>query len=161
MPDTPSSNLAPPRKVQGPALLIMGTRARYAVDSVDRIAQQWRDFPAMVGAIAGRVGGVSYGVCCAFDESGHFDYVCGVEVTRADDPPPGLRVVRIPARPYCIFRHEGHVSGIGATWRAIMNDYPPSPGYHAEDAASFERYAEDFDGRTGLGGVEIWIPIGA
>jgi AraC family transcriptional regulator len=29
------------------------------------------------------------------------------------------------------------------------------------NAPNFERYAEDFDPNTGMGGVEIWIPIEA
>jgi predicted transcriptional regulator YdeE len=29
------------------------------------------------------------------------------------------------------------------------------------DAPDFERYGEDFDAQTGLGGVEIWLPLSA
>jgi AraC family transcriptional regulator len=31
----------------------------------------------------------------------------------------------------------------------------------AADAPMFERYDETFDPRTGLGGVELWVPIKA
>ncbi len=33
--------------------------------------------------------------------------------------------------------------------------------HEAADAPDFERYGEEFDPRTGTGGVEIWIPIKA
>ena len=63
------------------------------------------------------------------------------------------------ASPYLVFPHRGHISGIPATWRAIMENWLPGSGSRMADAPNFERYAEDFDGNTGLGGVEIWIPI--
>jgi len=31
-------------------------------------------------------------------------------------------------------------------------------GCQAADGPAFERYDEQFDGRTGLGGLEIWVP---
>lgn len=31
----------------------------------------------------------------------------------------------------------------------------------AADAPLFERYGENFDGQSGMGGVELWIPIEA
>jgi AraC family transcriptional regulator len=34
-------------------------------------------------------------------------------------------------------------------------------GVTAADAPVFERYDEKFDPRTGLGGLEIWVPIAA
>ena len=40
-----------------------------------------------------------------------------------------------------------------------MGDWFPASGERIADAPNFELYAEDFDGRTGLGGVEIWVPI--
>jgi predicted transcriptional regulator YdeE len=48
---------------------------------------------------------------------------------------------------------------IGATCSAIWNQGLPDSGYQAADSPWFERYGEEFDGRTGLGGLEIWIPI--
>jgi AraC family transcriptional regulator len=100
-------------------------------------------------------------VCCDFDEAGHFDYVAGVAVSSLAGLPPELSGVRIPARSYLVFRHRGHVSGIHATWRAIMEHWLPASGRRLADAPNFERYAEDFDGRTGVGGVEIWVPVDA
>jgi AraC family transcriptional regulator len=32
-------------------------------------------------------------------------------------------------------------------------------GHEATDGPAFERYEERFDPGTGLGGVEIWVPI--
>ena len=41
----------------------------------------------------------------------------------------------------------------------IWSKWLPESGYEAADAPTFERYGEEFDGVTGLGGVEIWLPI--
>lgn len=48
---------------------------------------------------------------------------------------------------------------VGTTWKAIWNQALPDSGYKAADGPAFERYPEQFDGRTGFGGLEIWIPV--
>ncbi len=87
------------------------------------------------------------------------DYVCGVAVSSLAELPPELSGVRVPPHAYLAFQHRGHVSGIAGTWRAIMDGWLPASGVRMADAPCFERYAEDFDPNTGLGGMEIWIPI--
>jgi len=157
----PPVNLEEPRREAGAPLLIVGLRARYSLDTIAGIPMQWQRFDPYFDAIPARAGNETYGVCCDFDETGHYDYVCGIAVSRLMEVPPQLSTVRIPARDYLVFSHSGHVAGLPATWRAIMNDWLPASPYRIEDAPSFERYAEDLDGKTGLGGIEIWIPIQA
>jgi AraC family transcriptional regulator len=41
----------------------------------------------------------------------------------------------------------------------IWNLWFPSSGHELVDAPDFERYGEEFDPQTGLGGFEIWVPI--
>jgi AraC family transcriptional regulator len=161
MNETVETRLADPRHASGGALIIVGSRARYSLATIVGIPAQWQRFGPYIGAIPDRAGREAYGVCCEFDETGHYDYVCGVAVSRLPELPPELSMVRIPAREYLVFRHTAHVSSIPATWRAIMNDWLPASSYRVADAPSFERYAEDFDANTGLGGIEIWIPIEA
>ena len=38
----------------------------------------------------------------------------------------------------------------------LIGVYCTTQGY---DGPAFERYDERFDGRTGLGGLELWIPV--
>jgi AraC family transcriptional regulator len=159
MDETMKVELEEPRRESGGALLIVGLRARYTLETIAGIPAQWRRFGPYIDAIPARAGGRAYGVCCDFDDAGHYDYVCGVAVSRLAEVPPELSVVRIPARDYLVFRHVGHIASIPGTWRAIMNDWLPASSYRTEDAPSFECYAEDFDSHSGLGGVEIWIPI--
>jgi AraC family transcriptional regulator len=68
---------------------------------------------------------------------------------------------RIPAQHYAVFRHDAHVSAIGQTYSAIFNEWLPAHGRRAADGPTIERHREGFDPRTGLGGVDIWIPLEA
>jgi AraC family transcriptional regulator len=151
--------LEEPRRETGAALLIAGLRVRYSSETIAGIPMQWQRFAPLMGSVSGRVGGVAYGVCCDFEESGQFDYVSGVAVSSLSGLPSELSGVRIPPQRYLIFRHPGHVSGIHATWQAIMNHWLPESGLRMVNAPNFERYAEGFDANTGQGGVEIWVPI--
>jgi AraC family transcriptional regulator len=159
MSETSGVELHEPRREAGAALLVAGLRERCSNETVAGIPMQWHRFGPHMAAMPGRVGGKAYGVCRGFDDSGHFDYVCGVEVSSLSGLDPELSGVRIAPCEYLVFRHSGHVSGIHGTWQAIMSNWLPASGFRLADAPNFERYSEDFDGVRGTGEVEIWIPI--
>jgi AraC family transcriptional regulator len=102
---------------------------------------------------------VAYGVCCNSDGQGSFDYVSGVEVTSFSDLPAGFARLRIAARRYAVFAHQGHISTIRRTIGTIWGRWLPQSGLEVADAPDFERYGEDFDPQRGTGTVEIWVPI--
>ena len=81
------------------------------------------------------------------------------EVAKFSKTPKGLIELRVPAQNYAVFRHDEHVAKIGATYSAIWNQWLPDHNRIAADGASIERHRETFDPRTGLGGVDIWIPL--
>ncbi len=54
---------------------------------------------------------------------------------------------------------HGHVAKIGAAYAAIWNQWLPEHNRIAADGACIERHGDTFDPRTGLGGVDIWIPL--
>jgi AraC family transcriptional regulator len=93
------------------------------------------------------------------DASNSFDYLCGLEVSAVADVPGGCIALRVPASTYAVFVHSGHISTIQATFTAIWERGLVEAGVKAADAPVFERYDEGFDPRTGLGGLEIWVPI--
>lgn len=150
--------LAPPRVTRSGALLIVGIGERY-VRSNAGIPSQWDRFVPYLGTIPGQIGNVTYGVICNTDEAGSIDYICGVQVGEFPDQPKEFTRLRIPPQTYAVFEHRDHVSAINSTWQAIWNDGLSSAGHEATDGPAFERYDERFDGRTGLGGFEIWVPI--
>jgi AraC family transcriptional regulator len=159
----PSTNLtlAPPRILKSEALLVFGLGQRYQCESKAGIPYQWDRFLPHLGHIPGQVGNVAYGVICNSDEAGSIDYICGVQVTEFPSHPAEFTRLRIPAQTYLVFEHRDHISAIAGSWSAIWNQALPDLGYRAADAPAFERYGEEFDGRTGLGGLELWVPIQA
>ncbi len=159
MVETPSSNLQPPRLVDGKLLLIAGIGERYDCDSSAGIPSQWQRFLPHFGHVAGQVGRVAYGVCCNGDDTGNFDYIAGVEVTDFSGLPRDWSRVRVAPQRYAVFTHAGHIATIRGTWNSIWNEWMPTSGHERADAPDFERYGENFDPLTGHGGLEIWIPV--
>jgi AraC family transcriptional regulator len=104
---------------------------------------------------------VAYGVCCNADGAGNFDYIAGVEVSSFDQLPAELRRVRIPAQRYAVFTHRDHISTMRGTVYTIWNKWLPASGHDVADAPDFERYDERFDPLSGIGEVEIWLPLKA
>jgi AraC family transcriptional regulator len=152
-------DLAPPRfECLGP-LLVAGLSARYDGESSKAIPAQWQRFAPHVGNIPGQVGWTTYGVRHNCDDDGNFDYIAGVEVASFSRLPPELDRVRVPAHRYAVFSHPDHVSTIRRTIMTIWTRWRPASGLVIADAPDIERYREGFDPRTGLGGLELWIPI--
>jgi AraC family transcriptional regulator len=152
-------DLQPPRFEHSRALLVAGISERYNCANLAGIASQWQRFLPHFGHVPGQVGRVAYGVICNSDEAGNIDYLAGVEVSDFSRAGPDLARQRIPEQRYAIFRHRDHISSIRATMFTIFNKWLPESGHQVLDAPELERYGEEFDSRTGLGGLEIWIPI--
>ena len=93
------------------------------------------------------------------DDDCNFDYLAGVEVSGFSDLPAEFARLRIPAQRYAIFTHHEHVSTMHSVAMTIWTKWLPESGYEAVDAPYLEYYGEEFDGRTGMGGYQIWIPI--
>ena len=109
----------------------------------------------------GQVGHTAYGVIHNSDDNGHADYLTGVEVKDFAAVPAEFSRLQIPAQRYAVFTHKDHISAIRRTWFSIWNKGLPDAGLEATGGPEFERYDERFDGRSGTGEVEIWIPITA
>ncbi|MCC7633767.1 AraC family transcriptional regulator [Stenotrophomonas rhizophila] len=139
----------------GRALRIAGIGARHTPATVAGIPAQWQQLALARPAC----GGIRYGVCCHGDDSGGFDYIAGIEVGAAAPLPAGWQAVDIPARPYLVAWHDGHIAAIRSTWYWLLNVYLPGAGLSLADAPDMERYDARFDDTTGLGGVEIWLPL--
>ena len=159
MDSTRTDNLPAPRFETGTPLLVAGLGERYNHENGAGIPAQWHRFHQAVADIPGRIGKVAYGVCCNGDDAGNFDYIAGVEVSDFSELPREFAKVRIPEQRYAVFTHGDHISTIRRTVNTIWNHWLPASGLKAADAPSFERYDENFDPRTGDGGLEIWVPV--
>jgi AraC family transcriptional regulator len=148
-----------PRLVECDALLIFGLSRRCPSVGDPAIPSQWNSFLPYLGQIDGQIGSVAYGVIYNSDDSGNYEYICGVAVREFPAHPQEFTRLRIPPQRYAVFEHRDHVSAIANTWKAIWEHGLADAGVQALDGPGFERYDEHFDGRTGLGGLEIWVPV--
>jgi AraC family transcriptional regulator len=160
MTDSTSTAVDSPRIVRRDELLIFGLSQRYQRTNAG-IPSQWDRFLPHLGHIAHQADDETYGVICNTDESGSIDYICGVRVSEFPSHPAEFARLRIPAQSYAVFEHREHVSAVSATWQAIWNHGLSDAGFRASDSPAFERYGKSFDARTGLGGLELWVPIEA
>jgi AraC family transcriptional regulator len=159
MDDSMLTPLDPPRIVEQPGLLIAGLNERYDQTASAAIPSQWQRFMPHLDHVPGQIGHTAYGVVHNSDEAGHADYLTGVEVKDFANVPDEFSRLKIPPQRYAVFTHKDHISAIRRTWFSIWNKGLPDAGLQATGGPEFERYDERFDGRTGTGDVEIWIPV--
>jgi AraC family transcriptional regulator len=155
------TTVAPVRFERGDVLLIAGIGQRYTCETSAGIPAQWQRFLPHLGTIPEQVGRTAYGVRSNNDDEGGFDYICGFAVSGYSRVPSDWSRLRIAAQKYAVFSHREHISTIRSTWSTIWNKWFPESGHELVDAPEFERYGEEFDLHTGMGGLEIWVPIKA
>jgi len=152
--------IAQPRFETGTTMLIAGLGGHYTGDTKHEIPAMWERFGAQYfGRVPGQVGQVSYGVSYNFAPNVVFDYIAGVEVSSLAGLPNTLAQLRIAPQRYAVFAHDGHVSRLGESWMAIFGEWLPKSGHEFGGDPSYERYDAEFDPKTGLGGMEIWVSI--
>ncbi len=159
MNEIPAPATLEPRIVAGEAMLLVGLKRRYSDATSARIPAQWQAFQPHIGTIEKQIGTAAFGVMCNSDDEGNIDYFTAVEVGAFDDTAPELDALRLAPRTYAVFTHEGHVSEIRRTWKAIFGPWSQNTSRKLVDAPQFERYGENFDPQTGNGDMEIWIPV--
>lgn len=154
------SNLPQPRIETLDAFTIAGLGADFEPGKAAGIPALWQKFNDYFGHIPGQVDRTAYGLCTMNEGKPGFRYVAGARIHNADDLPAELEARHLPAQTWAMFRHEGHVNGIPATVDAAYRTWLPTSG---RKIGSFpdvlEFYGEDFDPETGVGRVEIWLPL--
>ena len=153
-----------PRFVDARAMIVAGFSERITTETWDKIDKLWWRFAPHIGRVPGQIGArVAYGVVT--DAGDGIEYLAGVEVSDVSGLPDGFTHVRLPAQRYAVFAHQGHVSKLKETMTAIFDTWLPQSGeQHARTAgapAFFERYGEEFNPQTGMGGIEVWVPLKA
>ncbi|HEY1709914.1 MAG TPA: AraC family transcriptional regulator [Rhizomicrobium sp.] len=147
------------RYEDGAEMLFVGLGQPIAFSATQAIAALWERFSQRYEEIEPKLDPCPWGVCTNLDDDGNFEYVCAVRVSRFAPLPKGLQKLTVAPRSYAVFVHSAHVSTIYQTYAAIWNNWLPESGRTVADAASLEAHLPAFDPRTGLGGVEIWVPL--
>jgi len=156
--DGPLIALDEPRLMSDGTRFIAGLGCRYTTDTTQGIPAQWQrlwlnhaaNLPTMRTA---------FGVFCNSDDEGSYEYIAGFDVPGFARLDPALSTLRLPARDYVVATHHGHISAIRRTWQTFVGHWLPRSGLQVADAPDFEKYSPDFDDTTGIGDVEIWLPL--
>lgn len=139
--------------------VIAGTDGSYDMGTRVAIPSQWANYAAMGYPTEQMVPSEYYGVCHNMQPDGRFGYLCGMQLRKGETVPQGLTTQRVPAGNYAKFRCPVHISQIHEEWHRVMAEWLPGSGYFLTDGPCVEYYGPDFDGNTGEGGFELWIPV--
>jgi AraC family transcriptional regulator len=138
---------------------VTGLARTQHLSKTEAIPAQWQDFMRMYESIEHKAEPIPLSVTTDLDAEGNFTYLTGIHVTKARDVPAGLVTQTVPEQTYAVFTHNSHVSEIGKTYAAIWDRWVPANGVVVSDGPWLEKHLPTFNPRTGLGGIEIWIPI--
>ncbi|MDR3525682.1 MAG: effector binding domain-containing protein [Rhizomicrobium sp.] len=148
--------------------IVLAGLSRRHIQSLDpevmygRISTQWREFAESAHVIPALPPRLGYGIGLAIDRGTKtMDYFCGFVVPSPERVPEGISCLALPLLRCAVFAHQGHVSRILFTLEAIFSSVLPREGLRpAVGGPSFiQRYGESFDPDTGLGGMDILIPV--
>ncbi|SEN38205.1 AraC family transcriptional regulator [Pseudomonas sp. ok272] len=161
MDDPKKGVVAEPRFEAGRFLLIAGLGGRFSADTTEGIPKLWDTFIPHIGKVPAQKGDLTYGICCNPDGKGGFEYIAGVEISKLDDLPEMYRWIEVQPQQYAVFEHAGGLDTLPQTFAYIWQTWLPASGRAAADAPEFERYSADFNPQTGVGTLEIWVPLKA
>jgi AraC family transcriptional regulator len=163
MKQTSEVQLEAPRFENGKAMLIAGFREHFTSQTMNNLPGLWQRFAPHIGNVPGQVGHVAYGLCFNALSPEGIDYLAGVEVSDFSGLSKEFARVTIPAQRYAVFPHREHVSKLRQTLEAVEK-WIPNSGLAVAPAVAgapdfFERYGEHFHPQTGMGDIEVWLPI--
>ena len=143
-----------------PSLLYAGPVQRYDMTSRSGIPAQWQAYN-QTGLRAPTPEAEEYfGLVFNFAEStGEFDYLCGQVLLPGGQLPEGLKSLKVSAGNWARIVTAEHISTMQGAWTEIMGHWLGQPGLTSRDAPSIEFYPPAFNGMTGGGGYEIWMPV--
>lgn len=162
----PLETTSMPRILSTPVIVTSAERAfvglsvPYDMQTRSQIPAQWAAYNREGVTPDGAIPNAWYGVCHSFSPEGEgFEYLCGVEVTGAPSVAVGHTVVRAPAGRWASAASKAHVSDMGRAWSELYEEWLPELRLELRPSVAVEHYPLAFDGRTGEGGWELWVPI--
>jgi AraC family transcriptional regulator len=150
-----------PRIVEKNAFHAVGLLGRYTPVTNGGIPELWSRFVPRMDEIEQRRGKHSYGICIPIEgeESAAFDYVAAVEVEPGGPVPDGMVALAVPGGTFAVFTHRGHISHFHETTKQIWGVWLPASSLRYGHHPDFELYDDRFDGESGEGEVDIYVPI--
>jgi AraC family transcriptional regulator len=163
-------SFAPPRLEPFGPVVLAGIQRSHRVGR-DRkeigrdISAQWHALAAAAQELPVLPPRLGYGVALHMPEGAEaFDYFCGFAVDGLIYVPTGFEALALPRLTVAVFEHHEHVSLLHSTTELIFATILPMAEIEPADeevspAEFIQRYTERFDPATGLGGVEILVPV--
>ena len=152
-----------PKIARKDAFHVVGMSGRFTPTTNSRIPELWARFVPRLHEIPHRHGMNTFGVCVDADpdsvEEAGFTYIAGVEVERIDAIPADMIALTIPAGTYAVFTHSGHIARLSDTVRQIWGVWLPASRHRHVARPDFEAYDARWDPATGLGEIDIYVPI--
>jgi len=147
-----------PERMEMETRRIAGRNARYVMGQVQGIPAQWAAYNAEGQSGAEVVPEAWYGLC--HDVQGErFGYLCGMELAPGGKAAPGQVVVTLPGGAWARFRVADGIDQMQAVWAEVFGHWLKQPDWRSRPGPSVEYYPPAFNGETGQGGYEIWVPI--
>jgi AraC family transcriptional regulator len=154
-------SLAPPKLCAVDDRTFACLNGQFSFASIRDIPALWRRFMEFYPRIKDKLDPAPWAVMSAPDDDGAFEYACAVLIPPASELPHGLGRMSVRAHRYAVFAHPGHVSLIRATYEEIWDRALAASGWTLSDRPVLESHCAGFNPRTGDGGLEIWVPVGA
>jgi AraC family transcriptional regulator len=160
LPRSQEGALKKPRFERAPARTFLGLSQRHLVGDAPGIAGQWPRFMERFHELEeALLDPIPWGLSGPIGDEGAFTYTAAALVRPGTRGPKGLERLEVAAQAYAVFTHSGHASLIGQTYAAIWNEWLPSSGRAVAQSYGLDRHLPSFDPRTGLGAVELWLPV--
>ncbi len=140
------------------AMEIAGLNGSYTMETRISIPQQWARFVTLADSLKGVSGKPLYGVSWNTKPDCSFDYLTGFAVS-SEALPPEFTSLKLSAGRYAIFSHGGHVSALPKLIDTIWTQWVPDCGLKLAKSPCIERYTAEFNPQTGMGGMEVWVPL--
>jgi AraC family transcriptional regulator len=155
--------LETPRIETSQPLQLLGLEQNYNSKTRTEIPKQWTRFAPHIPALSGKKMGKAYGVVLAGSNPDSINYFCGVEASENVNASTDFTRVSIPAHRFAKFSHHDHVSKLHETEMEIMDNWVAE---HCDQVARdqnvpvmVEYYGPGFNPQTGMGDIEVWIPV--
>lgn len=154
-----------PRYEDSPALFITGVHQTYPHGTLDRSIEQLSALPTFLPLMLGRIGANTYGLWYdLFKTDKLTQLVTGARIGQFSPINTQLSLFELPAQRYAVFTHRGHISEMSKTRAEVFERWLPRSGKkHYQPPQGFldcmEVYPEGFVAETGLGPIELWVPI--
>lgn len=160
VPPMPTRLFTAPLMDAMPDRVFAGPVRRYDIQTRGQIPAQWDAYNYAYQRASSPSPDDYYGLVFNHDAAtGCFDYMCGQVLLPDVVLPDGFRTLSVPIGNWARFVTKDHIATMNSAWAEVMGHWLGQPGCIPRDGPSIEYYSPAFDGATGRGGYEIWLPV--